>query len=314
LNARVKKTDDSVLFQPNDYLHPKYWFTWITFGLLWLTTLFPYAFQVKLGRFLGRLILKVAGQKEKTIDTNLRLCFPQKSIEERNHIKNKTYESYGISLLELAMCWWWKAERLKPLVEVRGLEHVEKCLENKQAVILLSGHFTSLEIGGRLLALSLPFQAMYRTQKNQLFDSYLFTRRQSYLVDVISRKKTRSVIKGIRSLVPTWYAPDQNFARERNVFAPFFGIPTATITASTRLAASANAAMLPFYPERKSDGSGYILWIEPPLKNFPSGDEIVDATSINTTIEQFVIKNPDQYMWMHPRFKTRPDGEAKIYQ
>lgn len=212
------------------------------------------------------------------------------------------------------MCWWWKAERLKPLVEVRGLEHVENCLENKQAVILLSGHFTSLEIGGRLLALSLPFQAMYRTQKNLFFDSYLYTRRQSYLVDVISRKNTRRVLKGIRSLVPTWYAPDQNFARERNVFAPFFDIPTATITASTRLAASGNAAILPYYPERKSDGSGYILWIDPPLKNFPSGDEIVDATAINATIEQFVIKNPDQYMWMHPRFKTRPDGEPDIYQ
>ena len=118
---------------------------------------------------------------------------------------------------------------------------------------------------------------------------------------------------GIRSLIPTWYAPDQNFARERNVFAPFFGIPTATITASTRLAASGKAAMLPFYPERKADGSGYILWIKPPLDNFPSGDEVVDATAINAAIELFVIQNPDQYMWMHPRFKTRPAGEPEIY-
>ena len=183
-----------------------------------------------------------------------------------------------------------------------------------QAVILLSGHFTSLEIGGRLLALYLPFQAMYRTQKNRFFDSFLYSHRQRYLVDVISRKNTRRVIKGIRSLVPTWYAPDQNFARERNVFAPFFGIPTATITAGSRLAASANAVMLPYYPERKSDGSGYILWIDPPLDNFPSEDEVADATAINAAIEKFVIKHPDQYMWLHRRFKTRPDGEPDIYQ
>jgi KDO2-lipid IV(A) lauroyltransferase len=308
------KIDKSVLFRPTSYLAPKYWSTWVTFGLLRLATLFPYAIHIRLGRFLGRLIQRLAGKKVSIVDTNLELCFPHKSIEERNNIKNRTYENYGISLLELAMCWWWKEERLKPLVEVRGLEHIENCLKNKQAVILLSGHFTSLEIGGRLLALYLPFQAMYRTQKNQLFDSYLYTKRSSYLADVISRKNTRRILRGLRGLIPAWYAPDQNFARERNVFAPFFGVPTATITASTRLAASGKAAILPYYPERKSDGNGYVLWIEPPLDNFPSGDEVIDATAINATIEKFVIKNPDQYMWMHPRFKTRPEGEPDIYQ
>lgn len=212
------------------------------------------------------------------------------------------------------MCWWWKAERLEPLVEVRGLEHVQKCLDNQQAVILLSGHFTSLEIGGRLLALHLPFQTIYRTQKNRFFDSYLYTRRQSYLVDVISRKNIRRVLAGLKNRIPTWYAPDQDFARERNVFAPYFGIPTATITASTRLAASSNAAMIPFYPERKADDSGYVLWLGPPLENFPSGDEVDDATAVNAAIEQFVKKNPDQYMWMHPRFKTRPPGEPDPYR
>ena len=305
--------DKSVWFRPTDYLHPKYWMLWFFFGLMRLATLLPYAAHLGLGRLLGRLIHRLAGNKERIVDTNLELCFPQKSAEERKKIKDGTYENYGISLLELAMCWWWKDERLRPLVEVRGLEHVQHCLDNQQPVILLSGHFTSLEIGGRLLALFLPFQAMYRTQKNPLFDSLLYTKRQGYLVDVLSRKDTRSVLKGIRKLIPTWYAPDQDFARERNVFAPFFGIPTATITASTRLAASSKAAMLPYYPERKADGSGYILWIEPPLKNFPSGDELVDATAVNASIEQFIVRNPNQYMWMHPRFKTRPQGEPAIY-
>jgi len=286
---------------------------WITFGLLRLATLFPYAYHIKLGRFLGRLIHRLAGKKESIVDTNLELCFPEKSIEERNQIKNRTYENYGISLLELAICWWWKAERLKPLVEVRGLEHVENCLKNNQAVILLSGHFTSLEIGGRLLALHLPFQAMYRTQKNLFFDSLLYAKRKSYLVDVISRKNTRRVLMGIRSLIPTWYAPDQDFARERNVFAPFFGIPTATITASTRLAASGKAAMVTFYPERKSDGSGYILWIQPPLDNFPSGDEVVDATAVNAAIEKCVRQSMEQYRWMHPRFIINATAATEIY-
>lgn len=286
---------------------------WITFGLLRLASLFPYSFQLGAGRIFGRLIHRIAGKRENIVDANLRLCFPHKTIDERNQIKNKSYENLGISLLELAMCWWWKPERLKPLVEVRGLEHVEKCLANKQAVILLSGHFTSLEIGARLLALFLPFQAMYRSQKNPLFDSLLYTKRQSYLVDVISRKNTRRLIKGIKNLIPTWYAPDQNFGRERNVFAPFFGVPTATISASSRLAKSSGAAMLPYYPERKTDGSGYILWIKPPLENFPSDDDLQDATTINASIEELVRQQPDNYMWVHQRFKTRPPGDKGVY-
>ena len=303
----------SRLFRATDYLHPRYWSMWITFALLRLTVLLPYPYILKIGRLLGRLIQRLSGKRQRIVDINLQLCFPDKSAAERSLIKDKSYQNLGISLLEMAMCWWWKPEQLKPLVEIRGLEHIQASLDNKKGVILLSGHFTSLEIGGRLLALFTPFQVMYRTQKNVLFDSYLFTKRDSYFVQTISRKNTRKLIKGLRSGVPTWYAPDQDFANERNTFAPFFGVPTATITASARLAESGNAVMLPFYPERKADGSGYILWIKPPLENFPSSDELADTTAINASIEQFVVQNPDQYMWVHKRFKTRPTGEPRIY-
>jgi len=304
----------STLFRATDYLHPRYWLMWLLFGLLRLITLFPYSVHLWAGRLLGRLIQHLSGKRQRVVDTNLRLCFSEKSEQQREQIKRQSYQNLGISLMEMAMCWWWKPERLKPLVEVRGLEHIENCLANKQPVILLSGHFTSLEIGARLLALtSTPLQVMYRTQKNLLFDSFLFTKRSSYLVNVISRKNTRGLLKGIRQLIPTWYAPDQDFTRERNVFAPFFGVPTATITASARLAQTTKAATLPFYPERKADGSGYILWIEPPLENFPSGDDMADASAINASIERFIEKNPDQYMWVHKRFKTRPEGEPSLY-
>lgn len=286
---------------------------WLFIGLLRFAALFPYSYQLKFGRSTGRLFARLSAKRQHIIDTNLQLCFPDMSLQQRNHLKKQSFENVGISLFEMAMCWWWTPERLKPLVEVRGLEHVQKCLDNRQGVILLSGHFTSLEIGGRLLALFMPFQCMYRTQKNPLFDSYLYTRRKSYLVDVISRKNTRRMIKGIKNLMPTWYAPDQDFRHERNVFAPFFGIKTATITASSRLAKSSGAAVLPYYPERKVDGSGYILWIKPPLENFPSGDDLVDATAINASIEQFIMQHPYYYIWGHKRFKTRPEGEADLY-
>lgn len=304
----------SDLFRARDYLHPRFWAMWIFFGLLRLLAFLPYHSLLKVGKLFGHLLSLLSPARKRIIDTNLALCFPDLSQQQRLQLRQQSYHSLGIAFIELAMCWWWKPERLKPLVEVRGLENVQRYLDKKQGVILLSGHFTSLEIGGRLLALFLPFQAMYRTQRNRLFDSYLFTRRSSYLVDVISRKNTRRMIKGIKNLIPTWYAPDQDFKRERNVFAPFFGVPTATISASSRLAKSSGAAMLPFYTERKADGSGYLLQILPALENFPSDNELDDATAINRAIEDFVRRVPEQYMWIHKRFKTRPSGEPKLYQ
>ncbi len=286
---------------------------WISIGLLRLVSLLPYRAILLLGRLLGRFLKHLSKRRQRIVDINLELCFPEKTREQRDEIKNTCFENIGISLFEMSMCWWWPDAKLSSLVEIRGKEHIDAVLKSGQGVILITGHFSSLEIGGRLFALSMPLQVMYRTQKNRLFDSYLYTHRSSHFVNTISRKNTRQMVKGIKKLIPTWYAPDQNFPGERNVFAPFFGVQTATITASSRLAQSSGAAMLPFYPERKKDGSGYILWIEPPLEDFPSGDDVKDATMVNASIEKSVLVQPDQYMWVHQRFKTRPPGEPLIY-
>jgi KDO2-lipid IV(A) lauroyltransferase len=286
---------------------------WINLGILRTIALFPYRSQLLLGSVFGKIIQILSPKRQRVVDINLQLCFPEKSITERNKIKNASFQNIGIALLEMSMCWWWPEDRLRSLVEIRGREHIDTVVDSGRGVILLTGHFTSLEIGGRLFTLSMPLQAMYRTQKNRLFDSYLYTRRKSYLENAISRKNTRQMIKGIKQLIPTWYAPDQNFPNEKNVFVPFMGVQTATISAGSRIAQSSGGAMLPFYPERKKDGSGYIIWIEPPLEDFPSGDDEQDATAVNASIEKFVRQNPEQYMWVHKRFKTRPPGEPAIY-
>jgi KDO2-lipid IV(A) lauroyltransferase len=303
----------SEVFKASHFIHPRFWMMWLTFALLRLSSLFPYRFQLWLGRLLGRLIKLLSGKRQRVVEINLKLCFPEKSAPERERIKNECYENIGIALLEMAMCWWWSEKRLKSLVEIRGMENLDKVLASGQGAILLSGHFTSLEIGGRLFTLTTPMQVMYRTQKNTMFDSYLYTKRCGYLKNVISRKNTRQFIKGIKQLIPTWYAPDQNFGSERNTFAPFFGIPAATITASARLVQSAGCAMLPFYTYRKPDGTGYILTIDPALENFPIGDDLADATAINASVEKFARSHPEQYMWVHQRFKTRPNGGPTIY-
>ena len=304
----------SVLFKARDYLHPRFWPMWCTFAVLRLVTLLPYRSATGIGRLLGRLLLLLSGSRQKIVDTNLARCFPDKSLEERNRIKSECYRNLGVSLVEMAMCWWWSAHKLKSLVEIRGREHLDAVLASGRGAILLTGHYTSLEIGGRLLTLFMPLQGLYRTQRNAMFDSYLYTRRHSYLVDIVSSKNTRQFIRGIRNQVPTWYAPDQDFTRERNVFAPFMGIEAATISASSRMAQAANAAMLPYYPERKQDGTGYLLHIGAPLEDFPSGDEIVDASAINRSIENWVRIFPENYMWIQKRFKTRPPGEAPFYE
>jgi len=286
---------------------------WCIIGLLRLVSLLPFRGALWVGRCLGRFIFLLAGSRKRIVDINLARCFPEKSRAERDRIKSGCYQNIGISVIEMAMCWWWSAGKLKAIVEIEGREHLDVALESGRGAILLTGHFTSLEIGARLLALFMPVQVMYRTQRNELFDSYLYTRRSSYFVNTVSRKNTRQLIKGIKNQIPTWYAPDQDFRRERNVFAPFMGIATATITASSRLALSSGAAMLPYYPERKRNGSGYILRIDAPLSDFPSGDDLEDATAVNRSIEKYARLHPENYMWIHPRFKTRPPGDASFY-
>ncbi len=287
---------------------------WFILGLLRLVSLLPYQVELFIGRLVGRLIYLFSGRRKRIVDINLAHCFPEKNRRERNRIKIDCYQNIGISLVEMAMCWWWRAEQLEAIVEIEGREHLDAALASGRGAILLTGHFSSLEIGARLLALFMPVQVMYRTQRNELFDSYLFTRRSSYFVNTVSRKNTRQLIKGIKNKIPTWYAPDQDFRRERNVFAPFMGIATATITATSRLAQSSGAALLPYYPERKKDGTGYILHFDAPLQDFPGGDDLKDASAVNQSIEKYVRLYPESYIWIHQRFKTRPPGEAPFYQ
>ena len=303
----------SVVFKASNYYSPKYWFSWFILGLMRLLSLLPYRAELLIGRLLGRLMSVLSSRRNRIVDINLAHCFPQKDRRERDRIKAACYQNIGISLVEMAMCWWWKAAQLEALVEIEGREHLDAALESGRGVILLTGHFSSLEIGARLLALFVPVQVMYRTQRNDLFDSYLFTQRSRYFVNTVSRKNTRQLIRGINNKIPTWYAPDQDFRRERNVFAPFMDISAATITASSRLARASGAEMIPFYPERKKDGSGYILHLDAPLRNFPSGDDFNDASAVNQSIEKYVRLYPENYIWVHRRFKTRPPGEAPFY-
>lgn len=258
-----------------------------------------------------RMLLK----RRRTIAwTNLRLCFPELSDAERLALLKEHFESLGMGAVETAMCWWTPAERLHRLAHVDGLENLHRALEDGKGVILLSAHFTTTEIGARLLHLYIPFHASYRRHNNPLFETVMRRAREAHCQTAIPRGDIRAFLRSLKRNVPVWYAPDQNAGRRHDiVFAPFFGIPAATITATSRLARMSGAAVVPYFPQRLAGGKGYKIAVLPALDDFPGSDMQRDTRRINQIIEDAVQRAPAQYLWVHRRFKTRPEGEASLY-
>lgn len=296
-------------------LHPRYWLTWLGFAFWWLLAQLPYKWQLKLGRGLGWLILHVLKRRRLIAERNIALCFPELNAAEQARLVRKNLESTGIAVFESGIAWFWPAWRMRKLFTVEGIEHLQNAERKGQGVLLVAMHFTNLDIGGAMLCLEHSVDAMYRPHRNPVYD-YLQRKgrgRRSEATRIFPRQDLRGIIKALRSGRPVWYAPDQDYGRKRSVFAPFFGVQTATVTATAHLARTGKAQVIPFVQIRQADGSGYRIKVYPPLEGFPEGDDLADTTRINAFIEARVRENPDQYMWVHRRFKTRPEGEADIY-
>jgi KDO2-lipid IV(A) lauroyltransferase len=298
------------------FLHPRYWLLWLGLGLLWLIVQLPYPALLKLGRLLGRVMLWAAGPRRRIARRNLELCFPQLSTGERERLLRENFASTGIAFFEMAMSWWWPKARLAKLAHIEGLEHLQQAQAEGQGVILMALHFTTLEIGAALLGQVHTIDGMYREHKNALFDYIQRSGRERHNLDAtaIEREDVRAMLKVLRAGRAIWYAPDQDYGRKQSIFVPLFGIQAATVTATTKFARLGRARVLPFTQERLADGSGYRLVIHPPLAGFPAGSEEEDCLLINQWVEQAVSACPEQYLWAHRRFKTRPEGEAKLYK
>ncbi|MFN2337738.1 MAG: LpxL/LpxP family Kdo(2)-lipid IV(A) lauroyl/palmitoleoyl acyltransferase [Gammaproteobacteria bacterium] len=295
------------------YYAPRYWPTWILLGSMWLVAQLPYRLQMGLGRLLGQAMARLGHKRRRIAEINLGLCFPELSETERKALLEDHFRSLGMGMVETAMSWWTPAARLQPLAHLEGLKHLQAALARGKGVILLSGHFTSLEIGGHLLSLFTPLHALYRRHKNPLFEATMRRARERNLDKAIPREDMRGMLRSLKDNMPVWYAADQDYGREKSVFAPFFGVPAATITAISRLAKSSGAAVVPFFQRRLRDGSGYRLTLLPALEDFPGASLEEDALRINRLMEEQIRTMPEQYLWVHRRFKTRPEGEAPIY-
>lgn len=290
---------------------PKNWLFAIALLLAHLIILLPYRSQMALGKKLGWLLFFVNRRGKRTAAINLQLCFPELSVLERQQLLKQSYADVGMGLIEAALAWFGASKKLPPLT-IHGLEHWQACHSKQQPILLLSAHFTCLEIAGRLTAEQLPINIVYRPQKIKFFDHVVRYYRQKIYTGILARNHLRSIIRCLKSAGTVWYTPDIDAGLNNSVFAPFFNNPAATITASSRLAKLTGAACLTCFFYRKKDLSGYEVFFSP-INNFPSGDECIDATQINQLIEQAIRKAPEQYLWQYKRFKTRPNDEPGIY-
>ena len=300
----------------SSFLLPRFWPLWLGLGLLWLLTRLPYRALLWLGRRLGGLMYRFAGSRRRIARRNLELCFPQWSAEERERVLRENFASSGIAFFEMAMSWWWPAPRLARLAQVEGIEHLRRLQEAGEGAILMALHFTTLEIGAALLGQWHTIDGMYREHKNPLFDYVQRRGRERHNRDAtaIEREDVRSMLKSLRAGRAIWYAPDQDYGRKQSLFVPLFGVPAATVTATTKFARLGRARVVPFTQARLPDGAGYRLVIHPPLEDFPGESEEADCRRINQWIESAVRPRPEPYLWAHRRVKTRPAGEPSRYR
>lgn len=297
----------------SNYLHPRFWPTWLMFFLLWLATRLPFSLQMLGGRLIGRIAYRTARRRRHIAETNIGLCFPLLDARRQAALVKSHFLSLGQGVVETALCWWGREKQLRDRYLLIGEEHLTAAHARGKGAILLSAHFTTLELGGRLLALRQPFHVLYRQHKNPLFETVMQRARARRFETAIPRDDTRGLLKCLKDNGAVWYAPDQNHGGSQSLFAPFFGVQASTLTTTSRLAKISGAAVVPFLQTRLPGDQGYLLILCPALEDFPGDDLQADATRINGLIEDAIREMPEQYLWVHRRFKTRPAGEAYPY-
>ena len=288
-------------------LAPWHWPTWLAIALLWLLAMLPIDLGLKFGESLGAVLGALARGRRKVVDINLQLCFPQMPQAERDRVRDQHFRAVGAGVIEAGLAWFASDRRLAPRFSIEGREHLQAALASGKGLLLLTGHFSTLEIGARL-----PFHAMYRPYANPVMDWCMHRWRENRAkLPALPREDLRRLVRALREGRAIWYAPDQTLDERLSVFAPFFGVPTLTLTATARLAQMGRAGVLPYFPRREQ--GRWVLRFEPMLDGFPGGDDLADAARINGVIENGIRLALPQYFWLHRRFKKRPPGVPRPY-
>ncbi|MGI9235227.1 MAG: LpxL/LpxP family Kdo(2)-lipid IV(A) lauroyl/palmitoleoyl acyltransferase [Woeseiaceae bacterium] len=297
----------------SSYWSPRHWPVWIGMAVLRLVCLLPHRTALAVGRALGRLAHVVGGSRRAVARRNIELCFPELTPAERNALAYDHFKALGMFVIEMGLGRWATDRHLDSITKLTGIEHVQDALNAGKGVILLSAHFTTLEIMGRVLALNIPpFDAVFRRNRSEFMTELQRTGRERSAESTIEKRDIKRMVKSLRANRAVWYAPDQSYNRKGSEVIPFFGIPTMHTTATSTLARLGKATVVPFFPRRRAD-STYELALFPAFENFPSDDPIADTRRYVDLLEQHVKSCPEQYFWVHRKFKDLPDSYPNYY-
>jgi Kdo2-lipid IVA lauroyltransferase/acyltransferase len=284
-------------------LGPRYWPTWLGLGFLRLIEPLPYRLQLRIGRVLGRVIGLLPLSYIRIARRNIEICLPELTPAERGALLKRHIESLGIGLCETAITWWSPNERVRALAQVEGVEHLQRALARGRGAILVGGHFTTIEIGTRILGTVVPLNVLYRPTRNEALSTVMAHKFAHFGQRAIQYDDIRTLVRALKENGAVWYAPDQSYRNKGAAMLPFFGTPAATATATSRLARMTGAAVLTYFPQRLPGGQGYRVIIGPELENFPGDDPIADTVRFGALLEAQIRHHPEQYLWMHRRFK-----------
>lgn len=295
-------------------LHPRYWPSWLGVGVLWLVVQLPYPVIYRLGNAIGRLALLLMKRRAQIAYRNLELCFPERSEAERHQMVVKNFESVGMGVMETGIAWFWPTKRINRWMDASGLEHIRAVQDSGRGVLLIGIHFLTLEMGARMFGIHNPGIGVYRPNDNPVIDWLQTWGRMRSNKDMIDRKDLKGMVRALKNGEIIWYAPDHDYGPRASVFAPLFAVKDAATTSGTwMLAKMSKACVVPFVPRRKPNGKGYELIILEPECDPPLENAEVTAAWMNTIVEKCIMMAPEQYMWLHRRFKTRPEGAPSLY-
>ncbi|HUI46827.1 MAG TPA: lysophospholipid acyltransferase family protein [Nitrospirota bacterium] len=295
------------------FRNPRYWYAWPALALMLIMSRMPDRVLRFIGNLLGAIVSWFPTPNRHFAERNIELCFPDKSKAERMRLVKRHFRLSGYAMLSLSVAWFAPRERLERFITLRDPHYLADAYARGKNVILLAPHFIGLDMGGSRLSAERKYVSMYRKSRDPLLE-YLFLRRERFGAVVVERMASlKPILRMLREGRPFYYLPDQDMGERASVFAPFFGIPAATVTTLSRMAETTNAVVIPCLT-RILPKSGYEVRLYPPLENFPTADPAADAARMNREIEQWVREMPEQYMWSYRRFKTRPNNEPSLYE
>lgn len=285
----------------------RHWPTWFGIGVMALLARLPWRLQRVLGRIFGAVLPQILRKRRKIAERNLALCFPDLDTRARAALLRRHFAALGTAIFEFGRAWWGSVAPQRHGLVIEGLEHIEAVRADGRGVILVSGHFTTLEMSARLACDALPLAGMYRPYAQPAMEWAVLRGRSRYAAGMFAKDDVRGVVKHLKRGGLLWYAPDQDPSRGDSVFVPFFGQPAKSLTSTHQLARLSGAAVVMFEHARRDDG-GYTLRLWPAFEDFPSKDAGADTARVIAAIETMARAAPEQYLWIHRRFKRRPDG------